>query len=127
MVSHWQGLPTLAMVGVVGLWSVAGVILAREGVAHEEAETVVKLGLGRLVSPWINGGSLPSGGEVSARYVGWRLGDSCHLFCHGAMASLRIVEHRCALVGGVGRVAGVGWACAAAMVLRRRRGWRGSS
>ena len=68
---------------------------------------VEKIGLGKLVSPCMKGGRLPSGGEVSARYAGWSLGASRHLFCHCMMASLCVEERRWALVGGGGGRLGV--------------------
>ena len=82
------------------------------------------MGLGKLVSPCMNEGDLPSGGEASARNAGWRLGAARHWSCQCEMASLCISERRWALVGGVGRRLGVWRARAAEMAFRHFTGFR---
>jgi hypothetical protein len=54
---------------------------------------------------FMNGGKLPSGGSVRARYAGWRCGASIQRLCHSAIASSRAVSRKKAFDrGGGGRV-----------------------
>ena len=51
MVSHLEGLTTLAMVWVIGAGSMAGVVFAREGVAREEMDARGEDGSGEVSQP----------------------------------------------------------------------------